>query len=104
MNARRPNDTDRLRPAVKEADEQASQRPAFTSLERTNVRGVGLLVSVPLDQDTDDFSHLVGKKIVIDGRLETCFSVDRFNHLPPWRAGERIGLCIRRVKAPRRLA
>ena len=96
MNARRPS--------VKPADEQASQRPAFTSLDRINVRGVGLLVSVALDQDTDDFSHLVGKKIVIDGRLETCFSVDRFNHLPPWKAGERIGLCIRRVKAPRRPA
>ena len=96
MNARRPS--------VKPADEQASRRPSFTSLDRINVRGVGLLVSVALDQDTDDFSHLVGKKIVIDGRLETCFSVDRFNHLPPWKAGERIGLCIRRVKAPRRLA
>jgi len=94
----------RRRPSMKAADDQTPPRPSFTSLDRTNVRGVGLLVSVALDQDTDDFSHLVGKKIVIDGRLETCFSVERFNHLPPWKAGERIGLCIRRVRAPRRPA
>jgi hypothetical protein len=78
------------------------ERPTFTVLDRTALKGVGLLVSVELDQDSDDFAHLVGKKIVINGRLETCFSVERFNHLPPWRAGERIGPLIRKAR-PRRL-
>lgn len=61
------------------------------------------MVWVELDQNTDDFSHLVGKRIILNGRLETCFSVERFNHLPPWIAGERIGLLIRKTK-PRRQA
>lgn len=73
-------------------------RPTFATLERISVRGIGSIVSVELDRDTQDFGHLIGKKIVIDGRLETCFSVERLAHTGPWRAGERINLCIRKAK------
>jgi len=65
-------------------------------MDRFKVRDVGLLVTVELDRDTDDFSHLVGQKIVIDGALETCFSVERFSHMPPWKQGERVSLLIRK--------
>jgi hypothetical protein len=74
------------------------ERPTFTAHDRTSVKDVGILVSVDLDRDTEDFAHLVGKRIIINGRLETCFSVERFNHLPPWKAGERISLLIRKAK------
>ncbi len=74
-------------------------RPTFAGLERMTVRGQGAIVSVELDRDTDDFAHLIGQRIVIDGRLETCFSVARVPHASPWKAGERIGLLIRKAKA-----
>lgn len=73
-------------------------RPSFVALERTSVRGVGSVVAVELDRDTEDFAHLVGKKIVIDGRLETCFSVERVAGTGPWRTGERISVCIRKAR------
>ena len=74
------------------------ERPTFAALDRVSVRGRGILVSVELDRDTDDFAHLVGKKIIINGRLENCFAVERFDHLPPWKAGERISLLIRKSR------
>ena len=98
MNARRPDNPDQQPRKAIVTGTSAPERPASTGLERTILKGVGVLVSVELDQDTDDFAHLVGKKIVINGRLETCFSVERFNHSPPWRAGERIALLIRKAK------
>jgi hypothetical protein len=98
MNARRSHNPDQEKQKAVTPGIPAPERPTFKALDRTSVRGVGLLVSVELDQDTDDFAHLVGKKIVINGRLETCFSVERFNHSPPWKAGERIGLLIRKTR------
>lgn len=73
-------------------------RPIFTELDRQSLRNVGVIVYVALDRDADDLSHLVGKKIVIDGRLEVCFSIERVDHPAPWKAGERIGLLIRKAK------
>lgn len=101
MNARRPHDRERHTPEAQATPVAPPERPNFIVLDRTNLKGVGLLVSVELDQDTDDFGHLVGKKIIVNGRLETCFSVERFNHLPPWKAGERIGLLIRKTRPTR---
>jgi hypothetical protein len=76
--------------------DESSVRPVFKALDRYKVPDVGLLVTVELDRDTDDFSHLVGQKIVIDGKLETCFSVERFSHMPPWKQGQRVSLLIRK--------
>ena len=73
-------------------------RPTFTTIDRLSLRGVGTIVFVTLDKDTNDFAHLVGKKIVIDGRMEICFSIERLDHSAPWKAGERIGLLIRKAK------
>jgi hypothetical protein len=72
--------------------------PTFAALDRTRVRSLGILVSVELDRDTHDFAHLVGQRIIIDGRLETCFSVERLGHASPWKVGERINLLIRKAK------
>jgi hypothetical protein len=71
-------------------------RPSFTSLDRSKVRGIGSLVMVELDRTTSDFSHLIGKKIVIDGRMETCFSVEGLHHPAPFKRGEQVSLVIRR--------
>jgi hypothetical protein len=71
-------------------------RPSFTALDRFRSKKAGLLVTVELDRDTDDFGHLVGKKILIDGKMETCFSVERLPHAPPCKKGESISLLIRK--------
>src|SRR4029079_9336869 len=71
-------------------------RPSFTALDRFRSKKAGLLVTVELDRDTDDFGHLVGKKIVVDGKMETCFSVERLPHAPPCKKGESICLLIRK--------
>jgi hypothetical protein len=73
-------------------------RPSFVSLDRVRLRGIGTTVTVELDRDTTDFVHLIGQKIIVDGRLETCFSVERLSHPAPWTAGERIDLLIRKAK------
>lgn len=78
-------------------------RPSFTSLDRSKVRGVGSLVMVELDRPTSDFAHLIGKKIVIDGRMETCFSVEGLHHPAPFKMGEQVSLVIRRDPGARTL-
>jgi hypothetical protein len=77
-------------------------RASFTALDRFTVRDIGTLVSVELDRDTTGFTHLIGKKIIIDGRIEHCFSIERLTHGGPWKRGERIHLLIRKAKAKRR--
>jgi hypothetical protein len=85
--------------AMREADEadQPLARPTFTALDRFRSKKAGLLVTVELDRDTDDFGHLVGKKIVVDGKIEMCFSVERLPHAPPCKKGESVSLLIRKA-------
>lgn len=71
-----------------------SLRPTFITLDRFRVKKLGVLVTVELDRQSDDFAHLIGKKIVIDGKIETCFSVERLPHAPPIKKGERVSLLI----------
>jgi hypothetical protein len=82
----------------KQSGEESEARPAFTMVDLLRLRGVGTIVYVELDRDTTDFVHLVGKKVVIDGRMETCFSIERLTHASPWKAGEKIGLLVRKAK------
>lgn len=78
-----------------------SPRASFKALDRIAVRDIGTMVSVELDKDTDTFTHLIGRTIVIDGRMEHCFSVERIAHGAPWKRGERIHLLIRKAKSKR---
>jgi hypothetical protein len=71
-------------------------RPTFTAIDRFRSKKAGLLVTVELDRDTDDFGHLVGKRIVVDGKMEMCFSVERLPHAPPCKKGESVSLLIRK--------
>ncbi len=72
-------------------------RPSFIALDRFRSKKSGLLVTVELDRDTDDFGHLVGKRIVVDGKIEMCFSVERLPHAPPCKKGESVSLLIRKA-------
>jgi hypothetical protein len=58
------------------------------------IRGVGWEAAVRLDRDTEDFSHLLRRPVIIDGRPYVCIKVTRFEHAPPWRKGEHIGLVV----------
>lgn len=78
------------------ARKRKSPRPTFITLDRFRVKKLGVMVTVELDRDTDDFAHLIGKKIVIDGKMEVCFSVERLPHAPPLKKGERVSLLIRK--------
>ena len=58
------------------------------------VGGIGWEASVSLDRDTSDFSHLLQRRVIIDGHGYVCIAVNRFKHAPPWRRGERVGLVV----------
>ena len=57
--------------------------------------GIGWEAAVPLDQDTQDFSHLLRSRVLIDGNSYTCIAVNCFDHDPPWKKGERIGILVK---------
>ena len=66
-------------------------RPTFTALDRFRSKRVGLLVTVELDRDTDDFGHLVGKKIVVDGKMENLGAAYTRVITGTWKAGTKVG-------------
>ena len=66
----------------------------FTSDGSFEINGRGLAYAVRLDRDTDDFAHLLGKEVEIDGVKRRCIGVERFTHSPPWYEGEAIGLLV----------
>ncbi len=62
-------------------------RPSFTELDRITVREIGTMVLVDLDRDTQDFNHLLGRKIVINGRMEYASPSNALLMAPPGSAG-----------------
>lgn len=72
----------------------------FSEAESFYIRGRGQVFSVLLDQETYDFSHLIGQKVRINGNQYTCTGVDHFAHTPPWRLGERIGILVKSKETP----
>jgi uncharacterized metal-binding protein len=59
------------------------------------IEGVGWEAAVALDRDTRDFSHLLQRRIVIDGCPYVCIAVNCFEHPPPWRKGEHVGIVVK---------
>lgn len=68
--------------------------PTFSALEWFKLERHGWLALVLLDRTTDDFSHVLHKAVIIDGREYLCRGVERFMHNKPWHEGERIGILI----------
>ena len=58
------------------------------------LKGIGWEAAVTLDRDTPDFSHLLHRRVMIDGLPYVCIGVNRFEHQPPWHRGEHIGLVV----------
>jgi hypothetical protein len=68
---------------------------AFTDPEWFKVDGgKGDAAVVPNPHECDDFYHLIGQHVLIDGQVRRVRGVERFMHMPPWRAGERISLWL----------
>lgn len=42
----------------------------------------------------DDFSHLIGHDVKLNGELARVHGVERQAHAPPWKAGEIIGVVV----------
>lgn len=63
------------------------------------IKGVGWEAAVSLDRDTGDFAHLLHRRVVIDGRDYVCIGVNHFEHPPPWRKGEHIGILVKHRQA-----
>lgn len=69
--------------------------PEFKSLDSTFIKHKGwMLYMAYLDRETEDFSHLIGKDVSIDGKIMKCHAVERYLHNGPWRKGELIGLAV----------
>ena len=66
-------------------------RPSFRLESTYELPGRGTMYTVKLDRDTDDFAHLLGQVVEIDGAPFLCRGVERFA-IPIHRAGEMISL------------
>lgn len=70
---------------------------SFAVSEWTYIPGRGWLAMTRLDRDLergDDFTHIRGQVVLINGQPRKVRGIDRFLHLGPRRAGESIGLLI----------
>jgi hypothetical protein len=65
----------------------------LTSQEIYMVGGKKYVV-VENPKECENFDHIIGHNIEIDGIIEKVIGVERFCHCPPWSAGEKIGLLI----------
>ena len=48
--------------------------------------------AVKNDRECDDFSHLIGHGVLIDGNKRRVIGIERLTHSPPWKKGESIAL------------
>jgi hypothetical protein len=74
-----------------------SSIPKFRSEDSFEISGRGLVHCVRLSEEVDNFDHLIGKPVEIDGRVHTVKGVEFFGHAAPYRKGEPIGLLIKRA-------
>ena len=52
---------------------------------------------VVLDRTTNDFAHLIQQVVQIDGEAYMGHGVEHFAHVPPYRQGEQVSLCVSRI-------
>ena len=53
-----------------------------------------LVFTVANPSQCNDFRHLIGQEVEINGKLYKVNGVHRHLHAPPWREGESIGLLV----------
>lgn len=75
-------------------DPRVQNRVDFVSDDRHEVVGRGLVYVVELLDDCVSPGWLAGRCVTINGVSYRCDGVERFGHLPPYCAGERVGLLV----------
>lgn len=68
-------------------------RMQFVSLDQYKIAG-RQAYTVKNPAECNDFKHLIGASVEIDGKRETVVAVERFAHLPPYLKDELIGLLV----------
>lgn len=66
----------------------------FAALTHYDLRGKGTVYVVCNPHDCQDFSHLLGQRVEVDGAAFTVAAVESFAHGAPWAKGEPIGLLM----------
>lgn len=69
----------------------------FTSEDTFHIKGRGKCFAVRNPIECQNFDHLVGFNVEIDGQVHRVIGVERFAHNAPWRAGEAIALQVAEV-------
>ncbi len=64
----------------------------FKSIDSYTVTGRGVVYAVKNPAQCNDFAHIKGHDVLIDGKDFHVSGVEFFAHTPPWREGEPIGL------------
>lgn len=72
-----------------------SEQISFKSTGTYELKGRGHVFTAALDRDCQDFDWIVGQDVLIDGVSHRVSGVERFQHFPPWRKGEAIGLFVK---------
>jgi len=65
----------------------------FDSISDYQVNGKKVFI-VGNPTKCDDFSHITGQPVEINGANYTAIAVESFAHSPPWRVGEKIGIQV----------
>lgn len=71
-----------------------SQLYAFVSLSEWELSGHGPVFTVANPRQCQDFSHLIGSLVTVDGDEYHVIDVLRDTHATPWREEELIGLLV----------
>lgn len=66
---------------------------SYQSLEKFNIAGRGLMITVLNDEECYDFNHLCDKDVLIDGDIYFCLGVEYYA-IPVCRIGKVIGLNV----------
>lgn len=67
----------------------------FKSFNKEEIKACdSLIFVVPNPVECSDFTHLIGKRVAVDGALFMVSGVESFCHTAPWREGEKIGLMV----------
>lgn len=65
---------------------------SFRSID-AKITPAGEMVAVSLDRDTENFNHLTGQDVTIDGVKRRCIQVHQ-THDGPWKKGEPVALIL----------
>ena len=64
------------------------------STGKFRIPGRGYVYTILNPIECNDFAHIIGQFVLIDGMKFKVLGVERFAHMPPWHVGESLGLLV----------